>query len=374
MKPKTNTSIERDALPSRSNLSDGHARLDLDSVERNIFSRSLEILENCFRQGQNEVETRFLETFFGDVEHIPEMNKNTFISYASSSSIKIVAQVARIEGKKILLVEPCFDNIYHILNTEGLNISPVDERDLDDRYDQLGEIDSATLVWLVLPNNPTGVWMSEAALERIAVHLASRHATLVIDLCFKRFVSSENTFDLYDVLKRAGVDYITIEDTGKTWSLGDLKVGVTVCSERYSSIIRRLHDELLLSVSPFTLEILTQFIEYWASQTGSRSFAERAQKNRNLVDSLAEQGEFSFVGCSEKNVPMVLLRVDNGMSLHENWDALRKRGVELLPTTNYFWSGAPDYLRAFRVPILKPFEEIEIACSELLRLTSKPGA
>jgi len=298
------------------------------------------------------------------------MESNTFLSYASSSSIKIIAKIAKIERKNIYLIEPCFDNIFHILNTENLEIIPVDEKYLLNPKKNMKKINNQSWLWLVLPNNPTGFWLSKNDFERLALHLKSCEATLIIDLCFKRFVSPSENFDVYEILNRIGVEYITIEDTGKTWSLGDLKVGITVCSSIYSDVLRRLHDELLLSVSPFTLELLSQFIEHWLSEEGKKSFDRRINNNRAKIEELANNKEISFIGEDAIHVPMVLMRIKNRNDLLDNWGELKRRGVELLPTCNYFWSGALDHLNAFRVPFLKPYREISIAAEEINNLIS----
>lgn len=364
----TNTRIEREALPSPSNLSDGHARLELDQTEREIINQSLEVFDSISTMGQERIEDRFLNSFFRKSAHIHKVDENTFLTYASSSAIKITAQALRIKEKRVFLIEPCFDNIFHILNTEGLSISPITEESLASPREALSGIGSDTAIWLVLPNNPTGFWMTEAMLEEVASHAQSRGATLVIDLCFKRFVVPGLNFDVYEVLHRTGVDFIALEDTGKTWSIGDLKVGITTCSSHYSGIMQRLHDELLLSVSPFVLSLLHRFIDYWESEFGLASFSRRMMRNSEILGELNEHDGICFIEASTQNVPMKLLQVRNETDLLSNWTMLRSRGVELLTTTNYFWSGAPDYLNAFRVPFLKPHNEVMRATEALATL------
>ena len=81
-----------------------------------------------------------------------------------------------------------------------------------------------------------------------------------MDYCFRFYMEQLGAWDQYSMLNNSQCSYIAIEDTGKTWSLSDIKVGVTVCSRDASDLIHRLHDELLLNVSGVHLSILAAFI------------------------------------------------------------------------------------------------------------------
>jgi hypothetical protein len=60
----TNTEFERLALSSPINLSDGHARLPLDSIQRSIIADSIMYHDMVSRNTQEDVEKAFLTAFF----------------------------------------------------------------------------------------------------------------------------------------------------------------------------------------------------------------------------------------------------------------------------------------------------------------------
>src|SRR5687767_6429145 len=96
-KKYTNTEYERFALASRVNLSDGHARHTLSSSQREIIGRTLELLDISLSRQQQEIETEFLTHFFQcAVQDTSDKNLSTFLTYSSSSAIKMAAQYCRI--------------------------------------------------------------------------------------------------------------------------------------------------------------------------------------------------------------------------------------------------------------------------------------
>ena len=68
-------------------------------------------------------------------------------------------------------------------------------------------------------------------------------------------------FDVYRLLEDSGVTYMAIEDTGKTWPVQDAKCAMITVSENIREEVYNIHTAVLLNVSPFVLNVLTQYVE-----------------------------------------------------------------------------------------------------------------
>jgi aspartate/methionine/tyrosine aminotransferase len=258
----TLSEYERLALTSRINLSDGHARMPLSNTQREILHATLGLFDTAVGRHQKEIESEFLRHFFKCASQDPSANNlHRFLTFSASSAIKMVAQYCRIQQLSVCLLEPCFDNIVHILRTEGVRVAPVREEDVCDVALISARLSPGTALWLIQPNNPTGFCLEPDQFERLIHAAAERHATIIIDFCFRLFADTLRGWDQYLALRESGVTFVCIEDTGKTWSLADTKVGITVCSADSAPLIYRLHDELLLNVSPLHLMLLTEFYQ-----------------------------------------------------------------------------------------------------------------
>ena len=234
----TLSEFERLALAGRINLSDGHARYPLSSRQKQILSSSLDILEDALIRDQNDVEVHFLECFFScAAQSFTPKESSYFLSFSASSAIKMAAQVCRLRGLNVHLIEPCFDNIYHLLKTEGVAVTPVNELCLADSRELTEKLGPSDVLWLVQPNNPTGFCLGESAFREIISTASKRYFSLFIDFCFRFYAPVLMKWDQYKILNESGVGFVCFEDTGKTWSIGVTKVGVTTCSDRFANDI-----------------------------------------------------------------------------------------------------------------------------------------
>lgn len=358
----TNTEYERLALASRINLSDGHARHTLSDRQREVIGRTRELLDIALSRQQREIELEFFASFFQCAgQDSRDADRNIFLSYSSSSAIKIAAQCCRIRGLTVYLIEPCFDNIRHLLETEGVSVIPLREEHLCDIESIARRLNSDTAVWLVQPNNPTGFCLEQPLFTELIREVAAHRSTIILDLCFRFYAESLRHWDQYRALEESKASFICIEDTGKTWSLADMKVGITVSSANYAPILHRLHDELLLNVSPLHLLLLTEFIRDTIENGIYQTVREEIEMNRRLVHNLVDKGLLLHPteGCF--NVPMELLGLPNEISSTLFWNELRKRGVDVLPAHNYYWSSASEGKSLFRIPLSRPLHEVEAA-------------
>ena len=121
-------------------------------------------------------------------------------------------------------------------------------------------------IFLIEPNNPTGFSLSihdEKGWNELIRYAKDYNKLLIFDFCFSAFMYGEkgpNLCDRYQLLDRSNVSYIAIEDTGKTWPLQDTKVSLIKMSDNLFKEIYDIHSAYLLNVSPFVLNLVTQYI------------------------------------------------------------------------------------------------------------------
>ena len=381
----TNTEYERLALANRVNFSDGHARQTLSGAQRKIIENSLELFDISQTISQEEVEAKFLKSFFecgaqtiipqGKNETsnevsptiqqrhvaIPNRDLNAFFTYASSSAIKMAAQYCRMKNLKIYLIEPCFDNILLLLLTEGVEVIPIGEDQLDDLDSLAKNLGPDSALWVVQPNNPTGFCMEPEVFKDVISLVSECKSTIIIDFAFRFHAASLRTWDQYSTLENSNATFIGLEDTGKTWAAADIKVGITLCSADAAPIIHQLHDELLLNVSPLQLLILTEFINDTLKFGIENTVRNDVEINRQLLLSLVDSGLLLRSSEWSSNVPMELLGLRHEIPSTLFWGELRKRGVDILPAHNYYWSDTEKGKSFFRIPLSRPRKDFETA-------------
>ncbi|MEI2638981.1 MAG: pyridoxal phosphate-dependent aminotransferase [Microthrixaceae bacterium] len=368
-KTRTNTEFERIAIAGGVNLSDGHARLPLDPVQLKLIESIPAQFERLASAAQTEVEARFLEKYFLTMGQSTALRQPLFLSYSVSFGIQIAAQILGRMCGVVGLIEPVFDNIRHYLEWERLDLQPVGEQVLVGDDDAVMRLPRGSALWLVSPNNPTGMVVGRDRFERILSICRARDLTIVVDASFRPHSSTARSWDMYESLLESGVDFLVIEDTGKTWSLLDLKVGIMACSSGLRSVVHRLHDQLLLNVSPVVLAVVSEFVDDFRIRGYEETIGESLDANRESVHELIDRAGFSHAGeCG--NVPLELLALPECIEPEAYWRACKSAGVHVLPAHNYYWSGGPD--RAlFRVPLARPCAELKWACDVMAEVALK---
>lgn len=357
----TNTEYEHLALEGRINLSDGHARHDLVPAEIEVIEDFPSIWRKTSRINQEDIELAFSEEFFGLAGQGSQQsdNQNRYFSYSASCSILIAAQIASAMNKKVYLLEPTFDNIFHILRSQRIEVVPVQEAELSRDWLK-SNFSPGSVLWLTLPNNPTGFSLDRNQFRNIVSTISELDGAVTLDLAYRFFCPDLYSWDQYGELERSGVRYLCLEDTGKTWATADFKFGLLTCSDSLSTLAHQFHDELLLNVSPVALEFVRRFIGVTARNGGSSFVHERVAEPRRIVHDAMREAGFVHKTNSCSNVPMELMGMPHGSSV-DFWKDLRRVGVEVLPAHNYYWSARYPPSDQFRIPLTRPVAELREA-------------
>ena len=248
------TELERRAIDSVINLSDGHPRQDPTASQAKLIGRLPEFFETGavepFAEIENRAQAAFLE-MLGQFR-APVAAGRVFSVYSSSVATMAVGNV--LMDHRVAMIHPTFDNIQDIL-ARTATLIPLSEEEFAEGELSRALAADATCVFITTPNNPTGWVLDEAALRRVAECCAANGLVICLDVSFRGF-DPRAQFDHYAVLEDAGADYIVIEDTGKLWPMQELKLGFVAVSESMRAKVEHVLSDVLLTVSPFVLTLI----------------------------------------------------------------------------------------------------------------------
>ncbi|GGY14537.1 aminotransferase class I/II-fold pyridoxal phosphate-dependent enzyme [Streptomyces xanthochromogenes] len=349
------TQHEIQALRTRFNLADAHTHQRQSAAQREIVARLPELWYEAEEGLQATYEQRFTEAFFRLHRQPTALAKNkTLLSYAASISTMVAGMYLKQHRKSVTLVEPCFDNLYDVLANMGVPLYPIEESALHDPdriYAELKRNVRTDALFLVDPNNPTGFTLLQygrKGFEEVVRFCKDHNKLLIIDFCFASFTLFDPDlarFDIYELLESSGVSYLAIEDTGKTWPVQDAKCAMITASDDIREDVYNLHTSVLLNVSPFVLNMLTQYIEE-ADQNHLASVREVLTLNR---ESIRKALDGTILEYQEPVAPVSVAwaKINHPeMTASELQQILSKEEVYILPGRFFYWS-QPDKGEAY---------------------------
>lgn len=331
------TQYERIGLGHEFNLADGHAHQFDDREQCKILDRLPALYAESALLRQHDVETRFQTAFYqlaGQFSAAPK--RHTVLCYSASLSIDIIAALLGSRNMSVGLLQPCFDNLPAILRGRGVPLVPVAEEAVTAGRLGRRSRERFDAVFLTLPNNPTGFTLDPPAFERLAQRCAATGTILIVDWTF-RFFDRYERWDQYAVLDRCGVSYLCVEDTGKTWPTLDLKCSILAASPDLYPAVAELHNDLLLNVSPFTLRLLTEYVDD-ASNRGLDTTIRRLIRTNRTVLRQALRDTVLVAGDPDRTISVEWARIasDTVRSL-DVVAALGDAGIGALPGDHFYW-------------------------------------
>jgi aspartate/methionine/tyrosine aminotransferase len=351
---KTLTEYEKLSMSDVCNISDGHARQYQSPSQAQIIAKLSEIFYESERSPQDYMERRFKSLFFNLANQTSIVNerKRIMLCQSSSSAIEILSNFLRKKGYSAALIEPTFDNIPRMLQRHNVPLVPLYESMFaEENFTQIIEQLDVQAVIMVCPNNPTGMVLPEATFKKLAEACKASNKLLVVDSCF-RFFCQEMFWDQYAFLDELGLDFAIVEDTGKTWPSLDLKVGMLVVSKGIYEEVATIHDDYLLNVSAFILNVLSYYIEE-TIQTGiSKSILEVCEINRSYLSACLQNTCVNLHDKSRINVAW--LEIDSNFTGEILYKQLVTRDVHVLPGANFFWRNPDRGEKFIRIALSRP--------------------
>ena len=322
------TAIEYERLDLPGNVADGHAKLS--PVEGLQASLSL---TSIARSAQRDLEGDFLAEF---AKHSRSHNRrtieNSWLATSASAAIDATMKYLRsIGARSIGILEPTFDNIPALARRAGLRALAIEE--FDTVPDAIAEFDA---VFLVIPNNPTGWIPAEQAFNELLIQMARQRQILVVDRAFRFF--RDSTFIERAMLCATGLQWIQIDDTGKTWSTLENKVSVVTSSE--SSIIneiRAIGEEITLNVSAVALSLCTYAMRL---ERGARRVRTAVASNGTLLRRRLDQSSRGLVKVSKSGMSVATVHFDPALGLTgtDFAEQAAATGSGVLPGRHFYWS------------------------------------
>ncbi|MFI6347343.1 aminotransferase class I/II-fold pyridoxal phosphate-dependent enzyme [Streptomyces sp. NPDC050560] len=375
------TQHEIRALRSEYNLADAHTHQAQSPSQRGIVESLPRLWYESEAGRQGEFERRFLDAFFRfrGQRTAPGLGR-TLLTYAASVSTVIAGMYLKRQGARVSLIEPCFDNLRDLLVNLDVELVPLPEEALasaDTVYDRLARQPRTEALFLVDPNNPTGHSLlagGRGTFEEVVRFCRDNGRLLVLDLCFAAFAlnSAGGRTDVYEILEASGVSYIAMEDTGKTWPVQDAKCALITASADLYPHLYNIHTSVLLNVSPFTLNVLTHYVEDSLAD-GFASVADVLSANRELARELTKG---TVLRHQEPAVPVSVAWFeldDRAPTATELQRELADADVHVLPGTYFFWSRPERGERWMRVALARDPEEFAQSMRLLRKVVGRHG-
>ena len=193
--------------------------------------------------------------------------------------------------------------------------------------------DSTRLVYIANPNNPTGTYLANHAIESFLLQVQARHGsrvTVVLDEAYNEFLEPELRVDSVGLVKQFS-NLIVSRSFSKAYGLAGLRVGFAVAQPALTDLLNRVRQ-------PFNVNSLAQAAAIAAlndQEFQVKSFAVNRDGKAQL------QQAFEKLGL--KYVPsyanFVLVHVGDAPRINLE---LLKRGVIVRPVAG---DGLPEWLR-----------------------------
>lgn len=347
----TLTHFERKGLSSILNLADGHVRRKPTPSELKVMGNLQSIYEKSLTTNPVKLESILVENHLTVCGQVKPKDVNPLVFFSGSEALGVIGEALAVDCKTAAVVEPTFDNIPHLIYAAGVNVTPFSEDLMNSPAKLKNIIRTFHSLVLTLPNNPSGITVSRETLSEIAKLCATHNTALVIDASFRAY--STDQFDYYEVLTSTrDLDWMMLEDSGKLWAANDLKAGILMCSARFFPKASELFHDLILSISPFVLALLSQLAEH-AGKEAVGEIIDHIQTNRSLVREGLKGHSLFEVDTTSSQLSVERLFYDekvypDQLKLLEH---LALKGLALTGSEGYFWAGSEH----------KPFVRLALA-------------
>ena len=350
------TQHEISALKTRFNLADAHTHQDQSLTQQKIVDSLPELWYRAQGQTQYKSEQEFIKAFFTfhGQEHALKRHDEIYLVYAASVAMHITATYLRKRDMSVGLIEPCFDNLHDLLKHMEVPLSPLDESLFRSAKDVYANLQTAAAkvdaIFLVDPNNPTGTSMFANGAQtfmEVARYCRDHGKLLILDFCFAAFIKTAggSRVDAYAILDEIGTQYIIMEDTGKTWPLQDTKCATIMSSRALNADIYSIVTSVLLNVSPFILQVVTEYIND-SEADGFASVRDVLQTNRRVAREYLEGTMLRYIEPAiETSVAWFEIQRDD-LSGDDLQAYLLTHQAYVLPGRYFFWSH-PEQGRSF---------------------------
>lgn len=337
-------------------LSDGHAKQSLRPASQEVLSLAFrELVGNPELSGPGLV--RFFTENLSRHTGQPYRHGHVELMYSASVAVNAAAQFLRHSGRRTVgVVSPTVDTIAAQFPNAGLRPLPIPEAVVMPDCDLPVLARTAMDALLVVtPGNPSGARLGRHALTKLIEWSVRRRLLLIVDMSFRMF-DPQARWDVLNVAEQCDADVIVIDDTGKTLSIGGVKLAVISCTRRLREGLSRICHELRHAVPELDLLLLGSLL---AAERENEVDAARALVRKNwayLARRLHDIGHAVPVADAAPNTfqPTVAW-LAIGPERDRVVAACRDRSLELNPGDSYYWDtvGRNPGSRMIRLALLR---------------------
>lgn len=187
------------------------------------------------------------------------------------------------------------------------------------------------LVYVANPNNPTGTWFDDAALDRFLARLPA-HVLVVVDEAYAEYVTAPGTGSALRLLRDGHANLIVTRTFSKAYALAGLRVGYAIGPEQGIAVLERLRESF--NVNSLAL-------------VGAEAALADAAHAQHIRDVTAAEREWLAAQLSARGLRVFpsqtnFLLVDFGRDAREVEAQLFRHAVVVRPMAGY---GLPTCLR-----------------------------
>jgi aspartate/methionine/tyrosine aminotransferase len=361
---------EWSGVTSQYNLADGHPRQTLAPAQIAALGDVTELFIRSAKRNEYHVKENFEEAFFSLAGQPSVKNLERPLSqYSGSAAIELMANYLRMHKKTVTMMHPTFDSLADTLKRHNVPLTPMPVEEVLGLTPASPHLNTDAL-YFVVPNNPTGHCPTKQQFANIVEYCAKNKILLMIDFCF-RFYGDFWDYDQYQMMQDAGVEFITTEDTGKTFAAGDVKLGMAISSHGPYEDLKDISDDFLFSVAPFVFEVVTRFISAERRESRRVLSQDLADANRKVLHETLQGSSLHIVDLNHR------MGLD-WVKLPEGWNATALTkwlhdtgGPQLLPGERFYWNDYDEGSHYVRIALLRDPDYFKNAMTSLRELTDR---
>jgi histidinol-phosphate aminotransferase len=250
----------------------------------------------------------------------------------SNELIEIIVRTFLRPGEEVVSARGAFI-VYQLVTQAagGKNIVVPMREDIHDLHAMAKAVTERTrLVFVANPNNPTGTWVTRAAMDRFIRFLPS-HVTVVIDEAYFEYVSRRSIPDTLEHI-REGRPVISLRTFSKAYGLAGLRLGYLFAPPAHVAEMNKIRQ-------PFNTNSLAQAAAV-AALGDDRHLRRVVRVNRREKRFLEEELRKLALSTLPSEANFLLVHV--GRDGSEVYQELLRKGVITRPMGGY---GYPHHLR-----------------------------
>jgi len=261
--------------------------------------------------------------------------ENIVLGNGSNEILELLAQLLLTEGDETLYAWPAFV-VYRLatLGHGGRGIEVPLDGDLKHDLDAMAQAltDRTRIVFVANPNNPTGTYVGQKALEKFMDKMPE-NIPIVLDEAYFEF--AQHLGDFPDGMRyfKAGRPVVVVRTFSKAYGLAGLRVGYAVMPEPLAELVNRVRQ-------PFNVNSVAQAAA--AAALEDQSFVKKGLE-QNMLELGRIQAGVEGMGLTVTPSVTNFILIDlGGRSGQEVYEGLLREGVIVRPMAPY---GLPGTIR-----------------------------